>query len=108
MSVFKKTTADAAREAGILSGNNASKNVQNATNAAVKGMKYFQAKVSSPIIQNGAFDQGKGNLFEYIEAAKFNVDAASKGEIAAQPNLFMIRLDYKRKVISVNMMECND
>jgi len=79
MSVFKKTTADAAREAGILSGNNASKNVQNATNAAVKGMKYFQAKVSSPIIQNGAFDQGKGNLFEYIEAAKFNVDAASKG-----------------------------
>ncbi len=79
MSVFKKTAQDAAKEAGILSGSIMSQNAQNATNAAVDEMKYFTAKVNSPIIQNGAFAQGKGNLFEYIEAAKFNVDAASKG-----------------------------
>jgi len=42
-------------------------------------MNYFRAKVSSPIIQNGIFETGKGNLFEYIEAAKFNVDATAKG-----------------------------
>ncbi len=79
MSVFKKTAEDAAREAGILAGNFMSQNSQNATNAAVDGMSYFRAKVASPIIQNGTFEAGKGNLFEYIEAAKFNVDAAVKG-----------------------------
>ena len=42
-------------------------------------MNLFKWKVSTPIIQNGNFDQQKGNLFEYIEAAKFNTDAASKG-----------------------------
>lgn len=82
MSVFKKTAKDAAKEAGILSGNFASQNAQNATNAAVDGMNFFRAKVASPIIQNGDFAQGKGNLFEYIEAAKFNVDAAGKGATA--------------------------
>lgn len=79
MSVFKKTAADAAREAGILSGSMMAQNAQSATNVAVDGMNYFRAKVASPIIQNGTFDTGKGNLFEYIEAAKFNVDAAAKG-----------------------------
>ena len=79
MSVFKKTAQDAAKEAGIISGSMMSQNAQNATNAAIDGMNYFRAKVSCPIIQNGIFEIGKGNLFEYIEAAKFNVDAASKG-----------------------------
>jgi len=82
MSVFKKTAKDAAREAGILSGNFASQNAQNATNAAVDGMDFFRTKVASSIIQNGDFAQGKGGLFEYIEAAKFNVDAAGKGATA--------------------------
>lgn len=82
MSVFKKTAKDAAREAGILSGNFSSQNAQNAADAAVEGMDYFRAKVASSIIQNGDFAQGKGNLFEYIEAAKFNVDAAGKGAAA--------------------------
>ena len=59
-------------------GNAASENAQNATNAAVDGMSLFRWKVSTPIIQNGTFDAQKGNLFEYIEAAKFNTDAASK------------------------------
>ncbi|WP_026519979.1 hypothetical protein [Butyrivibrio sp. FCS006] len=79
MAVFKKTAKDAAKEAGIISGSMMAQNAQNATNAAVDGMNYFRAKVASPIIQNGTFEAGKGNLFEYIEAAKFNVDAASKG-----------------------------
>ena len=79
MSVFKKTAVDAAKEAGIISGRMMAQNAQNATNVAVDGMNYFRAKVSSPVIQNGTFETGKGNLFEYIEAAKFNVDAASKG-----------------------------
>lgn len=81
MSVFKNTARDAAKEAGIILGNTMSQNVQNATNAAIDGMNYFRAKVDSPIIQNGTFGTGKGNLFEYIEAAKFNVDAATKGSI---------------------------
>ncbi len=68
-----------ANTAGSLLGNAKSLNIQNATNEAVDGMNLFRWKVNSPIIRNGTFDQQKGNLFEYIEAAKFNVDAASKG-----------------------------
>ena len=77
--IIKKSSTDSAKTAGSLIGNAASQNAQNATNAAVDGMNLFKWKVSTPIIQNGNFDQQKGNLFEYIEAAKFNTDAASKG-----------------------------
>lgn len=77
--VFKSTAKDSARTAGELLGNAASQNAQNATNATVDGMNLFRWKVSTPIIQNGTFEAQKGNLFEYIEAAKFNRDAASKG-----------------------------
>lgn len=80
--VIKKSSKDAAITAGTLVGNAASQAAQNATNAAVDGMDLFKWKVSTPIIQNGNFDQQKGNLFEYIEAAKFNTDAASKGMTA--------------------------
>lgn len=79
MGLFKKTANDAAKEAGILTGSFMAQNAQNATNAAVDGMSLFRTKVASPIITNGDFAQGKGGLFEYIEAAKFNVDAATKG-----------------------------
>ncbi|WP_044937768.1 hypothetical protein [Pseudobutyrivibrio sp. LB2011] len=79
MSVFKKTASDAAKEAGILTGGFMSQNMQNATNSAVEGMKNFRAEAFSPTVQNKDFTFAKGNLFEYIEAAKFNVDAASKG-----------------------------
>ena len=83
MSLFKdsqkRAAKDALKTAGVLWGNAASVNAQNATNAAVDGMSLFRWKVSTPIIQNGTFDAQKGNLFEYIEAAKFNIDAASKG-----------------------------
>lgn len=86
MSIFERITKnaskDAAKTAGTLLGNAASQNTQNATNAAVDGMSLFRWKVDTPIIQNGTFDAQKGNLFEYIEAAKFNTDAASKGMTA--------------------------
>ena len=84
MSLFKRivnhTSKDAAQTVGTLLGNDATRSAQNATDAAVDGMSLFRWKVSTPIIQNGSFDTQKGNLFEYIEAAKFNVDAASKGK----------------------------
>lgn len=79
MGIFKKTAKEATKEAGILSGSFATQNIHNATTTAVDGMNTFRAKVSSPIITNGDFAQGKGILFEYIETAKFNVDAAKKG-----------------------------
>lgn len=82
MSFFKKAAKDASKTIGNLVGNMASINAQNATNAAVDGMDLFRWKMGTPIIQNGHFDQQKGNLFEYIEAAKFNADAAGKGMTA--------------------------
>lgn len=82
MSIFKKAAKDASKTTGNLVGNMASENVQNATNAAVDGMELFRWKMGTPIIQNGHFNQQKGNLFEYIETAKFNTDAAGKGMLA--------------------------
>ena len=79
MSIFKKAAKDASKTTGNLVGNMASMSAQNATNAAIDGMDLFRWKMGTPIIQNGHFDQQKGNLFEYIEAAKFNADAAGKG-----------------------------
>ena len=79
MSIFKKAAKDASKTTGNLVGNMASVNAQNSANAAVDGMDLFRWKMGTPIIQNGHFDQQKGNLFEYIEAAKFNADAAGKG-----------------------------
>lgn len=79
MSVFKNVIIDASKEAGVLKGNQKVTSVQNATNVTVEGMDLFREKVNSPSIQKGHFDFQKGNLFEYIEAAKFNRDAALKG-----------------------------
>lgn len=79
MSVFKKAIKDASKEAGIILGNQMSQNMQTATNVAVDGMRLFQEKINSPFIQNSDFEFHKGNLFEYIEAAKFNVEAARMG-----------------------------
>lgn len=78
--MFKKIVKDASKEAGTLAGNCASQNAQNATNAAVDGMSLFRNKVSQT--QKVLFDCRKGNLFEYIEAAKFNKNAAYTGSVA--------------------------
>ena len=57
---------------GILS-----RNVQEGTKETLKGMKLFSEEIERT--QNVHFDQRKGNLFEYIEAAKFNRNAANSG-----------------------------
>lgn len=75
----QKTAINVAEFSGKSLGNYGSEHARQATSAAVEGMSYFREKVMSPIVQNGQFDAQKGNLFEYIEAAKFNVDAARKG-----------------------------
>ncbi|SFU57335.1 hypothetical protein [Butyrivibrio sp. M55] len=77
--ITKKTSKDAAKMAGTIIGDGLSQDARAATNVAVEGMDLFKWKVGTPIVQNGHFDQVKGNLFEYIEAAKFNINAASKG-----------------------------
>ena len=56
---------------------NIAKDVQEGTRQAVSGMKLFEAEIER--LQNVDFDQKKGNLFEYIEAAKFNREAANRG-----------------------------
>ena len=77
MSVFKKTIDDASKEAGIVIGNVMSENAQTATDVSIEGMSYFVQKAFNT--RNVGFDQSKGNLFEYIEASKFNRNAANAG-----------------------------
>ena len=55
-----------------------SKNVVNATNEAVDGMDLLRQAYESKI--NVGIEIKQGNFFEYIEATKFNIDAAQKGE----------------------------
>lgn len=77
MSIFKKTLKDASEQAGAFLGAEASKKAQEATNQSIEGMNYFRNVAEAK--KNVAFEQAKGNLFEYIEAAKFNKNAASAG-----------------------------
>lgn len=74
MSKFKKVTEDVSQKVGTIIGNQMSSNAQNATDSAVKGMDLFRFKVSQT--SNAAFETAKGNLFEYIEASKYNTNAA--------------------------------
>lgn len=82
MSIFKRVAKDSSKATGTLIGNIASRNSQNATNAAIDGMNLFRQKVASPTVQSGQFSTQKGNLFEYIESAKFNKNAANAGATA--------------------------
>ncbi len=75
--VAKETIEDAAKESGAFIGNEFSKNAQNATNVSIDGMDLLKDVAKRKY--NVSFDQKKGNFFEYIEAAKFNRDAAFKG-----------------------------
>ncbi len=74
MSIFIKVAKDASEKAGIIIGNQASVNMQNATGAAVDGMNLFKTKAAKT--SNVTFEKAKGSLFEYIEAAKFNKNSA--------------------------------
>lgn len=77
MSIFEKIVKDSAKQAGTLIGDAASSNIRNASDESIRGMSLFQEVVEKK--QNVAFDQAKGNLFEYIEAAKFNTRASALG-----------------------------
>lgn len=80
MSIFKKTSKDVAEKAGTILGDAMSQNAHAATAASVEGMQMFSKGVE--LIGNRGFDKAKGNLFEYIEAAKFNREAANIGSAA--------------------------
>lgn len=81
MSIFshrnRKVAEDASKQAAALAANAAMHNIQSGTNATVKGMDLFRQAAQSTT--KVAFDQRKGNLFEYIEAAKFNRYSANGG-----------------------------
>ncbi len=68
---------DIAGTIGILTGNEMSRNSQLATDTMTEGMKLFLKEADRVI--NVDVAQSKGNLFEYIEAAKFNVASAKIG-----------------------------
>ena len=80
MSIFKKNAKDVVEKAGTILGDAVSQNAHAATSEMTKGMESFLKKAAQ--VRNVDFDKSKGNLFEYIEAAKFNADAANVGEIA--------------------------
>ena len=58
-------------------GDAASENARQATVSSVKNMDLLREAAERRT--NVPFDQAKGNLFEYIEAAKFNKNAANQG-----------------------------
>lgn len=62
---------------GAMLGNILSENAHRATDEILDGMSLFRLKATQT--KNVDFSQAKGNLFEYIESAKFNKDAALKG-----------------------------
>ncbi len=77
MSIFKKKTKEATNNLSNLIGNELSRNAELATNGSFEDMTNLLSKTVK--LKNVPFDAAKGNLFEYIEAAKFNADASLKG-----------------------------
>lgn len=74
----KKIRKDNAQHIGVQLGNEFSRNAQHGTEKAIEGMSLFLKVAKSK--ENVGFEQVKGNLFEYIEAAKFNKNAANIGD----------------------------
>ena len=79
MSFLDSLFKDVGQKAGSILGDAASKNVHNATVETIKGMDAFKAKAGEAVVRNANYQTGRGFLFEYIETAKFNRDAAVKG-----------------------------
>ena len=78
-SLFKRIFKDISNKAGALIGDNLSENMHSATVETVRGMDALKTKAASPVVNHAVQDTGKGFIFEYIETAKFNRDAAIKG-----------------------------
>lgn len=79
MSFLSSFFKDASQKAGTILGDQASQNMHTATAEAIKGMDAFKAKAAAPVVRNADYSTGRGFLFEYIETAKFNREAAIKG-----------------------------
>lgn len=75
---YKKIGEENAQLIGNQLGNELSRNIQRGTEQAINGMNLFREAANSKA--NVGFEQVKGNLFEYIEAAKFNRNAANIGD----------------------------
>lgn len=73
----KKNNNDILNFSAYQIGNLLSENFQNGTNASFYGMDLLLKK--SLQIKNVNYEQAKGNLFEYIEAAKVNRNLANAG-----------------------------
>lgn len=73
----KKVVKENTYHAGAQIGNAFSKNVQAGTDAAMQGMDLFRAKGGN--LGKVGYEQGKGNLFEFIEAAKLTKNMANAG-----------------------------
>ena len=80
MPLFKKKHKQIVQANAEIVGDMLSTNVHNATDVTIEGMELFQRKAAQ--LKNTPFDTAKGGLFEYIEAAKFNKDAAMKNNSA--------------------------
>lgn len=63
--------------AGVFAGNTVSHNVQKGTDTAISSMGELLYKAGR--VSKVGFDQSKGNLFEYIEAAKLQTNMANQG-----------------------------
>ena len=79
MSFFKKSIFGVSDKIGTLIGDTLSENSHKATETVVNEMDLLKSRASK--LANTDFKTGKGILFEYIESAKFNQNAAKKGEI---------------------------
>ncbi|MFW6029504.1 MAG: hypothetical protein ACOCRO_04545 [Halanaerobiales bacterium] len=78
-SFFKKEKKDANDSSSFVGGQIGSflsRNHANATNAAIEGMDLFRNAANN--LSNVDIKIKQGNLFEYIEATKFNIDSAIK------------------------------
>ncbi|MED4782163.1 hypothetical protein [Brevibacillus choshinensis] len=73
----EKNKADAESFLGSQLGSYAARHEAEASHAAVEGMDSLRRMADN--LKNVGGDQKQGNLFEIIEATKFNMDAASKG-----------------------------
>lgn len=73
----KQVAKDVANQAGALAGNAMSVNAQAATDMACDSMEELLFKAGK--LSKVGFEQSKGNLFEYIEAAKLQTNSAKAG-----------------------------
>lgn len=73
----RKVLKDIGNQTGAQIGNEFSRNLQDGSNISIDGMDLFREKASKLV--NVGYEQGKGNLFEYIEGAKLNKNMANSG-----------------------------